>query len=79
MNRPRDRASARGLLPRMESRPRKDGLVTYRYHPVGGKPINLGTDRDEDRPRHLVLPDDGREGKRKCHALLRPGEPVRAL
>jgi len=45
MNRPRDRASAAGLLPRMEARPRKDGLVTYRYHPVGGKPINLGTDR----------------------------------
>lgn len=31
----------------MEARPRKDGKVTYRYHPVGGKPINLGTDRDE--------------------------------
>lgn len=45
MNRPRDRLSARGLLPRMEARPRKDGLITYRYHPVGGKPQNLGTDR----------------------------------
>ena len=45
MPRPRDRASAAGLLPRMEARPRKDGLTTYRYHPVGGKPINLGTDR----------------------------------
>lgn len=45
MIRPRDRASAAGLLPRMEARPRKDGLVTYRYHPVGGKPITLGTDR----------------------------------
>lgn len=45
MNRPRDRASAQGLLPRMESRPRKDGLITYRYHPMGGKPINLGTDK----------------------------------
>jgi hypothetical protein len=33
MNRPRDRASAAGLLPRMEARPRKDGLTTYRYHP----------------------------------------------
>ncbi|MCG1042537.1 tyrosine-type recombinase/integrase [Mycetohabitans sp. B8] len=33
-----------GLLPRMEARPRKNGF-TYRYHPVGGKPINLGTDR----------------------------------
>lgn len=45
MNRPRDRASAAGLLPRMEARPRKDGLISYRYHPVGGKPIALGTDR----------------------------------
>jgi len=45
MNRPRDRASAAGLLPRMEARPRKDGLITYRYHPVGSKPITLGTDR----------------------------------
>lgn len=45
MIRPRDRASAAGLLPRMEARPRKDGLVTYRYHPVNGKPINLGTDK----------------------------------
>jgi integrase len=41
----RDRESAKGLLPRMEARPRKDGLTTYRYHPVGSSPINLGTDR----------------------------------
>lgn len=46
MNRPKDRASSAGLLPRMEARPRKDGLVTYRYHPAGGRPMNLGTDRD---------------------------------
>ena len=45
MNRPKDRASSAGLLPRMEARPRKDGLVTYRYHPAGGRPITLGTDR----------------------------------
>lgn len=46
MNRPRDRASAEGLLPRMEPRPWRDGkTVTYRYHPVGSKPINLGTDK----------------------------------
>lgn len=46
MNRPRDRKSATGLLPRMEARPHKDGkTVTYRYHPVGGKPIKLGTDK----------------------------------
>lgn len=42
---PRDRESAKGLLPRMEARPRKDGLTTYRYHPVGQRPIKLGTDR----------------------------------
>lgn len=46
MPRKRDRASANGLLPRMEARPRKNGM-TYRYHPVGGKPINLGHDRDD--------------------------------
>lgn len=45
MNRPKDRASADGLLPRMEARPRKDGLTTYRYHPARGKPITLGTDK----------------------------------
>lgn len=47
MNRPRDRASARGLLPGMESRPWKDGkTVSYRYHPPGGKPTPWTTDRD---------------------------------
>lgn len=45
MTRPRDRQTATGLLPRMEARPRKDGLVTYRFHPLGGKPITLGTDK----------------------------------
>lgn len=46
MPRPRDRASAHGLLPLMEARPWADGkTVTYRYHPIGGKPINLGTDK----------------------------------
>jgi integrase len=46
MARTRDRASAVGLLPRMESRPWSDGkTITYRFHPVGGKPVNLGTDK----------------------------------
>ncbi|CAN0620287.1 Integrase [Burkholderia multivorans] len=34
-----------GLLPRMEARILKRGGFTYRYHPVGGKPVNLGKDR----------------------------------
>jgi len=45
MNRPRKVKEGKGLLDRMEARPRKDGLVTYRYRPAGARPINLGTDR----------------------------------
>lgn len=42
----RDRETAKGLLPRMEARPWKDSdKITYRYHPLGGKPMNLGTDK----------------------------------
>lgn len=33
MNRPRRVKEGKGLLDRMEARPRKDGLVTYRYRP----------------------------------------------
>ncbi len=44
MTRPRDKSSAMGLLPRMEARLGKR-QITYRYHPVGGKPINLGHDK----------------------------------
>lgn len=48
MSRPRDRSSGMGLLPRMEARPHKNGkTATYRYHPAGGKPVNLGTDREK--------------------------------
>lgn len=44
----KDRQTALGLLPRMEARLWSDGkTVTYRYHPIGGKPVNLGTDRRE--------------------------------
>lgn len=33
-------------MPLMEARPWADGkTITYRYHPIGAKPINLGTDR----------------------------------
>ncbi len=47
MSRRRDRASAEGLLPLMESRPWKDGkTVSYRYHPIGGKPTPWTTDRE---------------------------------
>ena len=46
MGRPRDRDTGKGLLQRMEARPWRDGkTITYRYHPVGGKPIALGQDR----------------------------------
>lgn len=46
MGRTRDRASGFGLLPRMEARPHKGSdKVTYRYHPLGGKPVNLGQDK----------------------------------
>jgi integrase len=56
MNRPRDRASATGLLPRMEPRPWRDGkTITYRYHPINGTPINLGTDRAEALRKVLEL------------------------
>lgn len=34
-----------GLLPRMEARPwANSDRITYRYHPLGLKPVNLGTD-----------------------------------
>lgn len=42
--RPRDRQSSLKLLPRMEARPLKHGGCSYRYHPVGAKPIPLGRD-----------------------------------
>lgn len=46
MGRSRTLVATYGLLPRMEARPWADGkTVSYRYHPMGGKPIALGTDR----------------------------------
>ncbi|KDR25454.1 integrase [Caballeronia zhejiangensis] len=47
-----------GLLPRMEARPTKKGF-TYRYHPVGGKPINLGADRIEAIRKVLEITGGG--------------------
>lgn len=48
-----------GLLPRMEARTRKAGGFTYRYHPVGAKPINLGHDKHEALRRVLDLTGQG--------------------
>lgn len=63
MGRKRERESGMGLLPRMEARVGKRA-TTYRYHPVGGKPINLGQDRVEAIRKVLDLlgqtPDTGR-------------------
>lgn len=42
MTRTRERETGMGLLPRMEARPGKKA-TSYRYHPVNGKPIALGT------------------------------------
>ncbi len=40
------KVSAKGLLPLMEARAWADGKTfTYRYHPIGGKPMALGQDR----------------------------------
>lgn len=47
-----------GLLPRMEARKTKRGF-TYRYHPVGGKPINLGSDKTEAVRKVLNLTGQG--------------------
>lgn len=59
----RDRQSATGLLPRMEARPRKDGLTTYRYQTVDRKAINLGTDKHAAIRKVLdmlgLAPDEG--------------------
>lgn len=66
MVRARDRYSALGLLPRMEARPWSDGkTVTYRYKPVEGKPINLGTDKHAAIRKVLDL-----TGRRETHGTL---------
>lgn len=53
----RDRKSNEGLLPRMEAREwkGKPGTYTYRFHPIVGKPVPLGTDRDTALRRVLDL------------------------
>lgn len=61
--RQRDRHSGLGLLPRMQARPRSDGLTTYRYKPLYGPWVNLGTDKTEAIRKALELnnesPDRG--------------------
>lgn len=47
MGRPRTSESGKGLLPRMQARVWSDGKkISYRYLPVDGKPIALGTDKN---------------------------------
>jgi integrase len=81
MNRPRDRASADRLLPRMEARPWADGkTTTFRYHPVGGKPINLGTDRAEAMRKVLdLLGGDDTGTIRRLWEQYRESPPWKAL
>jgi integrase len=66
MARPKDRASAEGLLPNMEARPWANGrTITYRYKPLGSKTWkNLGTDKAKALQAVLDMshksPDDGK-------------------
>lgn len=72
MNRPKDRASAAGLLPRMEARPWRDGrTVTYRYLPVGGTWLNLGTDRAAALRKVLELNGHSGDDSGTINALWR--------
>ncbi len=81
MGRPKDRESSRGLLLRMEARPLKSGGVSYRYHPIGSKPIALG--RDRDAAIRQVLDLNGDNGDRGTLAelwrLYQESEDWRAL
>ena len=46
MGRPRTGQAGKGLLDRMQARVWADGnTISFRYLPVGGRPINLGNDR----------------------------------
>lgn len=66
MSRPKDRASAAGLLPNMEARVWADGAtVTYRYKPPGGKWRSLGTDRREALQEVLNL-----NGQHEAHGTM---------
>jgi integrase len=66
MARKRELSSAMGLLPRMEAWRWADGkTITYRYHPVGKKPIPLGTDKQAALRKVLDL-----TGQRDGHGTL---------
>jgi integrase len=77
VSRKRDRFSALGLLPLMEARPWKDGrTVTYRYHPIGSKPVNLGTDKDAAIQKVVAMAKIGAEsGTVKALWLAYKGSP----
>ncbi|HBH38893.1 MAG TPA: integrase [Curvibacter sp.] len=86
MGRKRERESAAGLLPRMEAIPGKRATL-YRYHPVGGKPINLGHDRLQACRKVLDIlgqaPETGRlrwvwESYKESRRFLRLAEATRA-
>lgn len=86
MSRARDRHSALGLLPRMEARLRKDGLITYRYQvpAMNGRKahaVNLGTDREVAIRKALDLSarssDEGTWGQ--MWRLYSEGDDFRAL
>ncbi len=62
MTRQKDRSSASGLLPLMEARLWKNGkTATYRYHPIGDKPINLGQEKQAAIRRVLDMNDESPE------------------
>lgn len=65
MGRRRERLSGMGLLPRMEAIVRKT-FTSYRYHPLQGKPIPLGRDRQSAIRQVLDL-----EGKSPDAGTLR--------
>lgn len=78
--RTRDRLSQKGLLPRMEARPKKSGFA-YRYHPVNGKPIALGDDREAAirRVLDLIGKADDNGTIDHCWRLYKESEEWRAL
>jgi integrase len=73
--RPRENAAGFGLLNRMEARPRKDGLTTYRYKPLVGPAINLGTDKAAAIRRVLDLNNEAPNRGTMSHLWAIYAEP----